>query len=449
VNILGALADRPLPHDLDAERAVFGSVLIRPSVWPMVASHLPMDAFFLPAHREIYDAMVVVAGRGMPLDPITVWAEIKARGSAPRIEGGEDYVHDLLDATPTSENIEGYVDIVRKTANKRSLIRLCAETASRAMGDVDDAQLCEEHARELSRVVLRNAGDLTRIGACLQDLFSDIEQRQKQQGIIGVKTGVYALDQLTCGFLPGELVIIGADPGSGKSALAVQAGLSLCIDEGGTCLDCSLEMSQRMIAERALAHMAEVNSYNLRRGKVSIDDWRDLFRAGKILEALDFYVESKITTVREFGARARVWRSRHPKRKGLGVFDFLQLAASSGKGNTRAERVGQDARDLKALAGELEVPIIAVSSLSRTPKDAAKEPPRMTDLKESGDIDYAADFVILIWNRDQTKDGPVTFVPAKNRNSPAGEHVEGRWIGRYYRFCDIGCEPPQQQSLIA
>lgn len=437
-----------LPHNLAAEQSVLGSVFIAPRLWPTIASQLPMDAFFLPAHRVIYDAMVGVVLRRMPIDTITVADEIRSRGELARLEGGEDYLLRLAGSVPTSENVDAYVGIVRKTANLRSVIHLCAEAASRARGDVEDDILVEDIQKQLSRVVLRNAGELTRIGACIPRVLADIEERQRNgTGIIGVRTGVRSLDILTCGFRDEEMVIFGADPGSGKSALAVQAGLGLCIDEGGTCFDGSLEMPEAMVAERALAHLGEVNSYHLRRGKISIDDAKGLQHAGRLLESLDYYVADDVRTVREFAAKARVWRARHPAQRGLAIFDFLQLAGSSGNGSNRAQQVGQDARDLKALARELKVPVIAISSLSRSPKDAAKAPPRMSDLKESGDVEYAADFVILIWNADGTKDGPVNFVVAKNRNSPA-EMVSGHWIGRHFRFCDFATEP-QQQSLIA
>lgn len=441
-------ASASLPHSVPAEQSVLGAVFISPRLWPTIASQLPMDAFFLPAHRVVYDAMVGVTHRRMPIDPVTVADELRARGELGRLEGGEDYLLRLAEAVPTSENIDAYVAIVRRTANLRSVIHLCAEASSRARGDVEDDLLVEDIQRQLSKVVLRNGSDLTRLGACIPQVLADIEARQQiDSGIIGVRTGVRSLDLLTCGFLPEEMVIFGADPGAGKSALAVQAGLALCIEEGGTCFDGSLEMPSKMIAERALAHLAEVNSYHLRRGSISIDESKGLYSAGSVLERLDYYVADDVRTVREFAAKARVWRARHPKQRGLAIFDFLQLAATSGNGSNRAQQVGNDARELKALARELKVPVIAISSLSRSPKDAAKAPPRMSDLKESGDVEYAADFVVLIWNPDGTKDGPVNFVVAKNRNSPA-EMVSGHWIGRHFRFCDFAQEP-QQQSLIA
>ncbi len=437
-----------LPHSLSAEQSVLGAVFISPRLWPTIASQLPMDAFFLPAHRVVYDAMVGVAHRRMPIDPITVADELRSRGELGRLEGGEDYLLRLAESVPTSENIDAYVGIVRRAANLRSVIHLCAEASSRARGDVEDDLLVEDIQRQLSKVVLRNASELRRLGDCIPQVLNDIEsRRENDSGIIGVRTGVRSLDLLTCGFLPEEMTIIGADPGAGKSALAVQAGLLLCIEEAGTCFDASLEMPEKMIAERALAHLADVNSYHLRRGSISIDEARGLQDAGGVLQGIDYYVADDVRTVREFAAKARVWRARHPRQKGLAIFDFLQLAASSGNGNNRAQQVGNDARELKALARELKVPVIAISSLSRSPKDAAKQPPRMSDLKESGDVEYAADFVILIWNPDGTKDGPVNFVVAKNRNSPA-EMVSGHWIGRHFRFCDFAREPAQQ-SLIA
>jgi replicative DNA helicase len=442
---------RDMPNNVEAERSMLGSVLIRPSIWPQVTAELPSaEALFLPAHQEIYDAMGALAARSLPFDPVTVGEEIKSRGALAKLDGGIEYLYRLAEETPTAENVAAYVSLVRTAANKRRLIRICSEVSSRAAGDVDLDLLMQDAAQALSAIVLRSATKLTLLGDDMTALLEDIDQR-KSKGPRGVSTGIGALDDMTWGFLPEELVIFGADPAAGKSALAVQTGLRFCIQDGGTCFCANLEMSKQQLAERALAHLASVNSYYLRRGIVSPDEWHDLYRAGGLLAKIEFYVEDRVRTVAEFEARARVWRARHPDRKGLAIFDFLQLARTEdGPRTNRAQQVAADARRLKDLAGELKVPIIAVSSLNREGK-AAEKPPTMTSLKESGDVEYAADFVILIWNKDSTKDGPVTLVVAKTRNGPGGPHdfVTAHWTGRHYRFSDVeqGSMPPEQQQL--
>jgi len=443
------LPDRPLPHNVEAEQSVLGAVFIRPSLWPTVESQLRLDEFFLPAHREVYDAMATVAHRQMPLDPVTVADELRARDVIRRLDGGEGYLMTLANAVPTAENVAGYVSIVRNAAAKRDLIRLCAETASRAWGEVEADRLVEEHSTLVSKLVVRSArNDLDLLGDSVAGALDAIEARGSG-AVEGVKTGIFALDAMTNGFFPEEFVILGADPGAGKSALAVQTGLRLCVEEGGTCFCVNLEMSKQQLAERALAHLGEVNSFYLRSGKVSIDDTHRLYDAGSLLRKLRFYANTKVRSVREFGALARVWRARHPNDKALAIFDFLQLASGGNDRQSRAQQVADDARALKALAGELGLPIIGVSSLNRDRKDNAK-PPTMKSLKESGDVEYAADFVILIWNKDLTKDGPVTLVCDKGRNGAPGGWVQAHWIGRHYKFCDVerDVEPEQQEMPL-
>lgn len=440
------LPERPLPHNVEAEQAVLGAIFIRPSIWPAVQSHLRLDEFFIPGHREVYDAMAAVADREMPLDLVTVGDELRARGMLPRLEGGEDYLMTLADSVPTAENVDHYVRIVRTTGGQRELIRLGGEIASRAYGNVDLERYYEEIARSISGLAVRSAAsELSLIGDSVQAVLDEIEARSKGE-VQGVFTGIAGLDALTCGFLPEELVIIGADPGAGKSALAEQAGLRLCIEEGGTCFYGTLEMSKNQLTERALAHLAEVNSFYLRSGKVSLNDARDLYDSGAVLRKLRFYVDAKITSVREFAAQARVWRARHPNEKALAIFDFLQLAGG-GQGQNRAQQVGNDARELKALAKELKVAIIGVSSLNRDTKDNEK-PPSKKSLKESGDVEFAADFVVLIWNKDGTKDGPVTLICDKSRNGAPGGWVQAHWIGRHYKFCDVDRDDHHEQQQM-
>lgn len=437
------MTDRLPPHSLEAERSVLGSVLMRPSIWTVVAGMLVTDAFFLPAHREVFEAMGHVERRGMPLDPITLGDELRTRGALPRLEGGEQYLMDLVHAAVIPDNYEHHARIVLGAWNKRRLIRLCAETVERAHGNIEAEELLENVAGDVSRIVMPSANDLVRIGDCVPAVLADVQKRIEvgpERAMTGrVTTGIARFDELTVGFDPGDLVIIGADPGAGKSALAVQAGLKLAIDEGGVCLCANLEMNKAQITERAIVHRARVNSFKLRRGELRNEEVADVLQAGRELVGVglpaNFYVEDKIQSVEEFEARARAVRARHPKEVTLGIFDFMQLAKTSGRMGNRAQEISEIARRLKKIAGELDMTVIGVSSLKRKQTEVSEKAPTMHDLKESGDVEYAGTTIILLWNRDRTKDGPVDLILEKNKKGPT-ETIQAHWIGRHYRFTD-------------
>ncbi len=444
------MSERIAPHSLEAERSVLGSVFIRPAAWPLVASMLVTDAFYLPAHREVFEAMEAVVKRSMPLDVLMVGDELKSRGALTRLEGGEGYLLDLAGSVPVAENVEHYVRIVLDNWNRRRVIALCSETMSRAYLSASAEDLVENLAGDVSRIVMPSANALVRIGECVPAVLADIEHRMAvgpEKAMAGrVTFGVDRLDELTVGCDPGDLVIIGADAGGGKTALAVQAGLKLTIDEGGVCLCANLEMSRAQITERSLSHRGRVNSFNLRRGQLRKDEFAELYAAGQSLiqnhhgeggQAVptDFYREDRIQGIEEFEVRARAVRARHPKQVALGIFDFMQLAKSSGRQANRAQEISDIARRLKKLGGDLEMTIFGISSLKRKQTEASEKPPSMSDLKESGDVEYAATTILLIWNQDQTEDGAVDIIAAKNKKGPRAT-IRSHWTGRHYAFRD-------------
>jgi len=289
------------------------------------------------------------------------------------------------------------------------------------------------------------------LGECMDRVMVEINRRVEigpERASEGrVRFGVRALDELLVGCDPGDLVVIGGDPGSGKTALAKQAGLKLAIDDGGTCFCANLEMDRYQMAERALGHWAGVSSYLIRRGDLTREDLNSLYGARKAILPANFYVEDRISTVREFEVAARAWRARHPDLVGLAIFDYLQLADSAEHNATRAQQVAQDARRLKKIAGDLGVTVIALSSLRRDAKEATEKPPTMKSLKESGDVEFAATTILLLWNRDGTKDGPVDLIAAKNKKGPTAT-LPLRWIARHYRFADYDDGGAVQQDLL-
>lgn len=432
------MSDRQPPHNVEAERAVLGSVLLKPAIWPTVAALLLTNEFYLPAHREVFEAMGRVSKREMPIDVVSVGDELKARGALPRLEGGEAYLLTLAGSVPTAENFEHYVKLVRNASNLRRVIELCAYTAAKAYTSTDAKALLDAHGTALSRIAVQTGTEASRIGEVIPEVLADIEQRAANgvKGIIsGVRTGVEALDRLLLGLNPEELHIFGGDPGSGKTALAIQAGIDLAL-EGGLCYCANLEMSKKQLAERALVRQARLNSYWVRAGKLEYSEFRELTAAAGKLYDKNFYIDTEVSTVAQFAARARALRIKHPDVKMLGIFDYLQLGdPDDDNDGTQSQQVGEMAKGLKSLARSLKIPVIAMSSLNRSQKDQ-NQPPNDKSLRESGAIAFHADGIVLFWNPDKTKDGEMQLIVCKNRNGPGGM-VKAHWEGRYFSFRDV------------
>jgi replicative DNA helicase len=445
--------ERVLPHSVEAEKAVLGSIFIKPSVWPAVATVLIAESFFLPAHREIFIAMLELDRREMAIDPVAVAAELEARKAISRLEGGPGYLMDLAIGVPTAENVDHYVRIVRDNWSLRRVIAICSETASRAYGGLSTAdEIVEAHTQAITKIAVSSAKEPTRIGDLIPAAMEEIERRAQlgpDKSFEGMRTGVKSLDDITWGLEAPDLVVIGADPGGGKTAFAMQAALISTMFDDWIGFVANLEMSKKQLTERTLARWSEINSYLLRRGDLKKQEWTDLYAAAQKVAKADLFIEDDITSMREYELRCRLWRARHPKKKAFGVFDYLQMAEASGDGRqqTRAQEVGGNARRLKKLAKELDMVQIAISSLNRDIKDVAEKPPTMKSLKESGDVEYAADTVILIWNKQGTEDGEIELLTAKNRKGPK-RNVAAWWRGKHYSFRDLDEAPVTRQGTL-
>lgn len=438
-------ADTLPPHDGDAEKSLLGSVLIRPNAFADLAFTVASDDFFMPAHRVIWSAMGEVMQRGLTIDPVILCEELRASGELRRLDGGEGYVIDLANYVPTAELAAQYASIVAEKATSRRLIGLCSETASRSYGGVRSPELVETLTREVAKLVVHGPSDLTSAADLLPGLIEDLETRSRSEGVItGIRTGLEMLDEITYGFDPGDLVIIAGDPGGGKTALAMQVAILLSVMDGGTALVCNMEMSKKALLERAIAYLAGIDSWNLRTGKLSKQHWSAIMEAGGEIADGALILEDRVFTMPQIVTRARAWRARNPKKRGILVVDYLQRIRG-GRGDNRAEQIGEWTSALKELGTHLEVPVLLLSQLNRAPsKD--KRPPTMRDLRESGDIEADADTVLLIHNAAKTEDGPSDLILDKNRKGPC-RVVSVHWTARHYRFSNVPNESPRQQAL--
>lgn len=432
------------PHDLDIERSTLGSVFVKPTLFADLAFSLRADDFFLPAHRAIWEAMGRVARRGLTVDPIIVAEEMKATGEHRRLET-EGYLLDLAGDVPTAERGSEYATLVGELAGSRRLITLCSEVASRAYGRVRLPGLIEELTREAARLVVHSPGDLTNAADLVEAFVQELGTRcESKNQISGLRTSIEGLDEITYGFDPGDLVVVAADPGGGKTALAMQIAILLAVLDGGSAFVCNMEMSKQALLERTVAYLTGINSWNLRTGKLTRGDMSGVYDVNAQIAAGALYLQDKLFTMPQIVTRAREWRVRHPNHRGVVVVDYLQRIRG-GRGDNRVEQIGEWTSALKELATALEVPVLLLSQLNRAPsKD--KRPPTMRDLRESGDIEADADTVLLIHNPGKTEDGGVDLILDKNRKGPC-RVVSAHWTARNYRFSNVANESPQQQEL--
>jgi replicative DNA helicase len=301
--------------------------------------------------------------------------------------------------------------------------------------------------KEASRLVVQGPGDLTNAADLLPGLVEDIEARKRADGVItGIRTGIEELDDLTYGFDPGDLVVIAADPGGGKTALAMQIAILLAILDGGTALVCNMEMSKKALLERAIAYLAGIDSWSLRTGRLSKPEWSAFYEATTIIEKGLLILEDRVFTMPQIVTRSRAWRARFPRKRGIIVVDYLQrIRGGGGRGENRAEQIGEWTSALKELGTSLEVPVVLLSQLNRAPSKE-KRPPTMRDLRESGDIEADADTVLLIHNAGKTENGTTDLILDKNRRGPC-RTLTAHWTAKHYRFSNAPNESPRQQVL--
>lgn len=444
---------RVLPHSVDAEKAVLGSVFIKPSVMDLLAVELQVDDFFMPVHREVFAAMLDIVSRRVPVDAISVADEMKARDTLKRMEGGEGYLLALANAVPTAENASYYLEVVRQRAQLRRVIVAALELASRAQApDADASALLEEHSDRMMRIATGLSTDLVPASDLVNPLMDEFEQRwqRSQEGesaVTGIRTGITKLDVITAGLQPEQVCTIAGDTGGGKTAFAMQVATLCAADPDGMVAVFNLEMSRKELGERQFVHLSKINSQAVKTGALTPEDFRKLQGAASRIHELPLYLEEHADSVRQIEARCRRLRARFPgKKKFLGVLDTLQLMGNSGPKENRAREVGMISKAIKRLAKKLSMTWILVSQLNRDGAKTKKDkqgnvlPPTIHDLKESGDIEQDSDIILLTHNPDEVADGDIDLYLAKQRNGKRA-HLKVHWEARIYRFSDPEVDP--------
>ena len=435
---------RQPPQDLAAEQSVLGGMLLSKDAIADVLEKLRPGDFYRPAHQNVYDSILDLYGRGEPADAVTVAAELDRRGLLRRI-GGAPYLHTLISTVPTAANAGYYAGIVAEKALLRRLVEAGTRVVQYGYAGAEGADVNEIVDRAQAEIYdvteRRTAEDFVALEALLQPTMDEIDAIASQGGIArGVPTGFTELDDVTNGLHPGQMIVVAARPGMGKSTLGLDFLRSCSIKNRLSSVVFSLEMSKSEIVMRLLSAEAKIKLADMRSGRMSDDDWTRLARRmSEISEAPLYIDDSPNLTMMEIRAKARRLKQKSDLR--LVVIDYLQLMTSGKKVESRQQEVSEFSRQLKLLAKELEVPVVAMSQLNRGPEQRTDKKPMLADLRESGAIEQDADMVILLhrpdaFERDDPRGGEADLILAKHRNGPTKD-VPVVFQGHYSRFVDM------------
>ena len=445
------------PHDLDAEKAVIGGVLLDNSALDTVEAIVTPPDFYHPSHAVIFESIQALKSRGEPVDVVTLSAELRARERLNTV-GGAQYLGELTDTIPTIAHIEQHARIVADLAQVRRMIAAAHEITARGYGDrgAADAFLDFAAAKVFEIAQKRSKSSLIELHQAIQEAFERIEKTlERGARITGTETGFRDLDTLTAGMHPGQLIIIAARPAMGKTSLVLNLTTHSAITSQKPVLFFSLEMPRVELANRMMCAEARVDQSRLRSNMLTQDDMTSLTAAASKLFQLPVYIDdSGDLTLLELRAKSR--RIKAEKDLSLIVIDYLQLMKASRDGmDSREREISEISRGLKALAKELEVPIIALSQLNRSPETRSGKDtrPQLSDLRESGAIEQDADVVMFIYrdevyNKDTEDRGIAELIIAKQRNGPT-DTVRLRFVRELTKFENLAEDEHQYGDASA
>jgi replicative DNA helicase len=444
--------DRRPPQDQAAEQSVLGGMLLSKDAIADVVETVREEDFYLPKHQAVFNAVLHLYGQGEPADSITVAAELERRGELVRV-GGAPYLHTLIATVPTATNASYYAAIMAEKATLRRLV----EASTRILQDgyganrdgadidavVDRAQVAIYEVTER-----RSRSDFTAMGDLAQATLDGLDAIASHDGPTGVSTGFLDLDEVTNGLQPGQMITVAGRPGMGKSTLglnfarscAIKHGPGGTIEPGQTAAIFSLEMSKDEIMQRLYSAEGRIRLADMRNGRMTDDDWAKIGRiAGDTAEVPLFIDDSPNLTMMEIRSKARRIAQRHGL--ALVVVDYLQLMTSGKRVESRQQEVSEFSRQLKLLAKELAVPVVAISQLNRGPEQRADNRPMLSDLRESGAIEQDSDLVLFVhrpeaYDRDDHRVGEADLILAKHRAGPQATVTVASQL-HYSRFADL------------
>lgn len=419
------MIDRVPPHNVEAEQAVLGAMLIKKEAIAEAIEILRPDDFYRDAHRIVFEAMLELFQKNEPVDIVTVTEQLKKNDLLEKA-GGIAFITALDNAVPTAANVVYHAKIVEEKAQLRNLINAATEIAGTAYEDTEDmAEIMDRAEKRILDVASReNTGAFVPIKDIVMGTFQQIENRAKNSGALtGLPSGFIDLDRLTAGFQPSDLILVAARPSMGKTAFTLNIATYVAVHERKPVAFFSLEMSKEQLVQRMLCAEGGIDSQRLRKGELD-DEWPKLVEAADRLSGAPIYIDDTPgITVMELRSKARRLKAEHGL--DLVIIDYLQLMQGRGgkSGDNRQQEISEISRSLKALARELSVPVIALSQLSRSVESRQIKRPMLSDLRESGSLEQDADIVMFLYREDYyteetDKQNITEVIIAKHRNGP-------------------------------
>lgn len=436
---------RSLPHSLEAEQSVLGCCLLGDNALLQVMEEMKEEDFYTQSHQKIFNSMQSVYVSGKPIDYVTLSDELEKKGWLEEV-GGIDYIATLTNIVPSTANIKHYISIVKRDSILRTLIGSSEEIIQKSYENSEDNILAFAEKKIFDISEKEDRSSLIKMAKSLDDVLSKFEEIHKNGGMIrGLSTGFWGLDNLTNGLNGGNLVILAARPGFGKSSLAMNIVSNVSVNMGKKCAVFSLEMSREEITQRVLCSVSGVSMENALKGHLSSEDWKALWEARKKLDEADIYIdESSLNTPTEILSKCRRIK-REMGGLDLVMIDYLQLMKgnSNGKDYNRQQEISDITRNLKITAKELNVPILLLSQMSRDSEKREDHRPVISDLRESGAIEQDADIVMFIYNSAKYADVDVKDEPnvcelivAKHRAGPLGT-IKLKWVPEITTFVNM------------
>jgi replicative DNA helicase len=439
----GKLMDKIPPQSKEAEIAVLGSMLLDREAIALSIELLREEAFYSEANRQIFHSIIQLYDNNQGVDLVTLSENLKQRGVLDTV-GGPSYVTSLANGIPTAANIEHYAKIVREKYLLRSLI----STATGIVSDSYDSAISVDELLDKAEKLIFDITSNKQQGNQTHKMRDIVKQSienidllyQRKENVTGVATGFYDLDIMTAGLQKSDFIVLAGRPSMGKSALATSIVEHAGVIEKTPCAFFSLEMSKESLAQRMLCSIANVNAHKVRTGFLSQTDWPKLVEAAqKLSEAPIFIDDSPSISILELRAKARRLKAKHDIQ--LIIIDYMQLMRGGSRTENRQQEISEISRSIKALARELNVPVIAISQLSRAAEQREDHRPRLSDLRESGAIEQDADLVVLLfreeyYNPTEENKGVGEAIIAKQRNGPTGT-IRIAFLSEYTKFCNL------------
>lgn len=428
-----------MPFSLEAEQSVLGSILIDPACLDTITSIVSSDDFYLEEHQSIYATMQGMYLKSKNIDVVTLIDELVKDGVYDAA-GGKEYIRLIAETVPTAANVKDYAEIVRDKSTLRALINACEEVTEAAYTEEEEVGRLVEMAESKIYAIAEQKDNknfvhikdaLLQVYNHLQQLITNKEETQ------GMKTGFSGLDRVLVGMGKSDLVLVGARPGMGKTSFAMNVAVSAAMRSKKAVCVFSLEMSAEQLVTRLLSSEALVDSYHLRSGELTDEDWQKLAHASSTLSDCQILIDDT-TGMTVTGMMAKL---RRVKNLGLVVIDYLGLMQSEHRNDNRVQEVSEISRNLKLMAKEFQVPVICCAQLSRGPESRTDKRPMLSDLRDSGAIEQDADIVMFLYREEYYKDkenpqNTAEVIIAKNRHGSTGK-VEMGWLGQYTKFTTL------------